>query len=278
VEVTESALAGNQEFLRSEIDRFRADGFEVWMDDFGNGYSSLHLLKDYSFDLIKVDMGFLAGFENNEDARVMLAHMISMAKEMGIKTLVEGVETKAQVNFLKGIGCGRAQGFFFGRPASLDDMEDATVRHAYPPFELEEKRPFYEAIGRVNLLRPDAHGDINGHYVPGDVPAAIIRRREGEYKYLNASDVYLDFLRSTGLSSLKESQDRLNDPTRVEHIRLNEAVDRCIVSGNWEWATYFENGNYVSLRVCEIAGFPERDAVAALLIGLNISESSSFIS
>ena len=69
VEVTESALTGNQEFLKDEIDRFRSDGFEVWMDDFGSGYSSLNLLKEYSFDLVKIDMGFLRGFEAGDDSR-----------------------------------------------------------------------------------------------------------------------------------------------------------------------------------------------------------------
>jgi len=122
VEVTESTLAGNQEFLKAEIDRFRASGFEVWMDDFGSGYSSLNILKAYEFDLVKVDKGFLQDFDKGERARVLLSHIIGLVEGLGLKTLVEGVETREQYDFLRSIGCGRAQGSFFGVPSSLEEM------------------------------------------------------------------------------------------------------------------------------------------------------------
>ena len=274
VEVTESALAGNQEFLKGEIDRFRTAGFEVWMDDFGSGYSSLNTLESYDFDLVKVDMGFLRNFEQNEEARILLSHIIGMTKEMGIKTLVEGVETAEQLEFLSSIGCGRAQGYFFGMPSSLADVREATIDGAYPPLELPDRHSFYEAVGRVNLLRPDPAKAIDGHYVPGDFPAAIMRRQNGVYEYLNVSNVYRSFLRAMGVDSVYESEVRLNDKTRVEHIRVDESVEVCIRSGEWEWATYYENGKYCSLRVKCIANKEEDDMVAIIVVAINIQESA----
>ena len=121
VEVTESALDSDLN-LRQEMDRFRAAGFEVWMDDFGCGYSSLNLLKDYEFDVLKVDMEFLRDMESNQRSKTIVASVIRMAKSLGIRTLVEGVETKEQCEFLREAGCDMMQGYLFGRPRPLDEL------------------------------------------------------------------------------------------------------------------------------------------------------------
>jgi diguanylate cyclase (GGDEF)-like protein len=118
VEITESALDGSSN-LRCEMDRFRAAGFEVWMDDFGCGYSSLNLLKDYEFDVLKVDMEFLRDMEANLRSKTIVASVIAMAQSLGIRTLVEGVETQAQREFLQQIGCDMMQGYLFGKPRPL---------------------------------------------------------------------------------------------------------------------------------------------------------------
>ncbi|MBR3328500.1 MAG: phosphodiesterase [Atopobiaceae bacterium] len=118
IEVTESALNDRSD-LRAEMDRFRAAGFEVWMDDFGCGYSSLNLLKDYEFDVLKVDMEFLRDLEVNERSKTIVASVISMAKRLGIRTLVEGVETTAHHEFLRSLGCDMMQGYLFGKPRPL---------------------------------------------------------------------------------------------------------------------------------------------------------------
>jgi len=274
IEITESALSGNAEFLKGEIDRFRKDGFEVWMDDFGSGYSSFHVLNDYNFDLVKVDMGFLRTFDKNEYSRIMLSHIIGMCKELGLKTLVEGVETQEQMEFLRGIGCGRGQGYFFGKPASLVEVEQAMEAQLYPNLEKPGHYDFYEEVGRVNLLRPDPAVSDTGHYVPGDIPAAIVQRRGKTYKYLNVSDVYYNFLQAIGVNTLDESTRRLNDTTHIEHMRMQEGIDVCITSGQWEWITFYEDGKYYSFRAKCIASHPEEDTVAIILVAINVQEAS----
>ncbi len=119
IEITESALHSGSN-LRYEMDRFRAAGFEVWMDDFGCGYSSLNLLKDYDFDVLKVDMEFLRDMEANERSKKILLSVLEMARKLGIRTLVEGVETPAQCDFLRAAGCDMMQGYLFGRPAPIE--------------------------------------------------------------------------------------------------------------------------------------------------------------
>ena len=124
IEITESINDEDMTVLNLGIERFRALGYEVWMDDFGSGYSSLNVLKDYSFDTIKFDMKFLHGFDVNksEKAKYIISSNLEMARLMGMQALAEGVETPEQLKYLRSIGFDKAQGYYFGRPMKLDEL------------------------------------------------------------------------------------------------------------------------------------------------------------
>ena len=124
VEVTESALTDNHAKLNEAINRIKELGYSLWLDDFGSGYSSLNVLKDYQFDVIKIDMRFLSNLENNEKARTLIDCIIQMANRIHMLTLTEGVETKVQADFLNKIGCTRLQGYLFGKPIPIKDLYD----------------------------------------------------------------------------------------------------------------------------------------------------------
>ena len=266
MEVTESALTGNAEFLKGEIDRFRAAGIEVWMDDFGSGYSSLNVLKDYTFDMVKVDMAFLRGLQHTEQARIMLAKVIDMAKELGIKTLVEGVETQDQYDFLCSLGCGRAQGWLFGKPTSQPASVEGITNDTHPEVEPVDKRAFYEEIGRINLMRPDPHPTAEGHYLPSDTPCCIIRRCDGNYEYLNSSDLYEQFLNSIGHVSLRESERIINNPAHPLHARFASLASRCIESNDWAYNKIETDGKTIVVRMRPISSVPGCDEMALLAI------------
>ena len=99
IEITESAFSDHPEKLSDFISHFHALGFQVWMDDFGTAYSSLGALKDLNFDELKIDMSFLS--TSTDKARSIVTAIVRMAKEIGIQTLAEGVETKEQYEFLR---------------------------------------------------------------------------------------------------------------------------------------------------------------------------------
>ena len=124
IEITESIGSEDTTVLNLGIDRFRAMGYEVWMDDFGSGYSSLNVLKDYNFDTIKFDMKFLHGFDikKSEKAKYIISSNLQMARLMGMQALAEGVETAEQLEYLRSIGFDKAQGYYFGRPMNLDEI------------------------------------------------------------------------------------------------------------------------------------------------------------
>ncbi|MBR1739995.1 MAG: EAL domain-containing protein [Ruminococcus sp.] len=122
VEVTESALTDTQDLLNKALERLRGLGYKVWLDDFGSGYSSLNVLKDYRFDVLKIDMKFLTGFSDNEKTRPILENIVGLTKQLGMVSLTEGVETREQFEFLRSIGCDRAQGYLFSRPVPKDEL------------------------------------------------------------------------------------------------------------------------------------------------------------
>ncbi len=122
IEVTESTLSENDEKLKEILKEFRKNGYALWLDDFGAGYSGLNVLKEYDFDMMKIDMKFLTGFSGNAKARHILKNIITMAKELNMSTLTEGVETEEAYQFLKDNGCEQIQGYLFGRPMPAKEL------------------------------------------------------------------------------------------------------------------------------------------------------------
>ena len=122
VEVTESALTDNFSRLNAAMNRIKELGYSLWLDDFGSGYSSLNVLKDYQFDVVKIDMRFLSNLENSEKSKTLIDCIVKMANRINMLTLTEGVETEMQAEFLNQIGCNRLQGYLFGKPIPKDAL------------------------------------------------------------------------------------------------------------------------------------------------------------
>lgn len=122
VEITESALSKTNIKLKKAMEDFRARGYSLWLDDFGSGYSGLNVLKEFSFDTMKIDMTFLERFSENEKTRPILSSIISLAQKIGMQTLTEGVETEEACAFLRSIGCLRLQGYLFGKPMPKEEF------------------------------------------------------------------------------------------------------------------------------------------------------------
>ena len=134
VEITESALSDDVSRLQKSMRILREKGYSIWLDDFGSGYSSMNVLKDYKFDLLKIDMVFLKNFTGNENAHKIIKSILDLAKDLGMMTLTEGVETQEAVDFLQSAGCGRLQGYFYGKPMTYDEiyakLQDGTYKLA----------------------------------------------------------------------------------------------------------------------------------------------------
>ena len=122
VEITESAIAQEEELMRETVTGLRENGFEFSIDDFGSGLSSLSLVADTAPDEIKIDRALLKKNCENERERVILESIILFANRLNIRTVAEGVETKEQYGFLRTCNCNLIQGFYFAHPMPEDDF------------------------------------------------------------------------------------------------------------------------------------------------------------
>ena len=123
IEITETAFVDNPDLLIQTTVDLREYGFQVEMDDFGSGYSSLHMLKEVPVDRIKLDLHFLSGKGEPERGRIIVSHMIQMVKSLGMSLIAEGVENVKQAEFLQSRGCSEMQGFYFHKPMPIEEFE-----------------------------------------------------------------------------------------------------------------------------------------------------------
>lgn len=107
-------------------------GYKLLMDDFGSGYSSLNMLKDTPFDVIKIDRGFLQDFMGSGRGQEIVRYTIRMTQAIGLDMVAEGVETKDQADFLSECGCDIAQGFYYAKPMPLEDFNKKLQNQSKP--------------------------------------------------------------------------------------------------------------------------------------------------
>ncbi len=123
-EFTETTTVRDLENLKGIVFALRSKGIKTSVDDFGTGYSSLSLIRDIAFDELKIDKSFLDGANESDERKfIMMKHVISMANELEMSIITEGVERREQIEMLKNLGCLYVQGFFFDRPLQKMEFE-----------------------------------------------------------------------------------------------------------------------------------------------------------
>ena len=123
LEVTESAYTDKASTVLETIHRLRELGFEIEMDDFGSGYSSLNMLSDMPIDVLQMDMQFVRNIETSDTDMRLVKLILDIARYLGVKVVAEGVETEGQLRLLKDVGCDLIQGFYFSRPVPPEEFE-----------------------------------------------------------------------------------------------------------------------------------------------------------
>ncbi len=160
IEMTETALMGTSGGPENVVDRLRARGLRIAIDDFGTGYSSLLYLRRFPVDRIKIAQEFVKdiGIEPNDTAIVKAA--IGLARELGIAVLAEGVETADQVRLLHAWGCRQAQGFYFAKPMSAEDvlplLRSGSVMHWLASGSIAPRRPRRLGVTKPRRAQPAA--------------------------------------------------------------------------------------------------------------------------
>ena len=132
IEVTESVLLDKDERIRLTLEGLVALGIKLSLDDFGTGYASLSYLRNFRFDVIKIDRSFVSELQNNQDDITLIRAIISIARDMSLLTIAEGVETAEQQAILNELGCCLGQGFHFSRPVPGAEMGALIANQTVP--------------------------------------------------------------------------------------------------------------------------------------------------
>lgn len=122
LEVTESAYMDDPRQMRVILTQLKEVGFHILMDDFGSGYSSLNMLMNLPVDTLKIDMLFIRQMDISQRAGDIIGSIVQMAQWLNLETVMEGVETREQSEYLKNIGCNAGQGYYFSKPISETDF------------------------------------------------------------------------------------------------------------------------------------------------------------
>lgn len=209
IEITESVIGSDFDFMTKQISRFQELGFQVWMDDFGAGYSSLNVLKEIPFDLIKFDMSFMRHFNEKNNGKIILSELMKLAFAIGVDTVCEGVETEEQLQFLKEIGCSKIQGFFYSKPNSLEQIMERINTKIAIGFENPTETKYYETIGQINLhdlavITNGSERDFDNIF--NTLPMAIIEINDKTTNFARTNQSYRNyFLRTFGIPLSMES-------------------------------------------------------------------------
>lgn len=133
LEVTEGVLIRNPLEAKNNLQRLKDLGVKLAMDDFGTGYSSLSNLKNFPFDILKIDRTFVRDIEKDEDDYALVSAAVSMGRGLGLKIVAEGIETKNQFDILSDMKCDSVQGFYFSRPLSAEAIKDWSESYLSKP-------------------------------------------------------------------------------------------------------------------------------------------------
>jgi len=122
VELTETAVIGDEVHASLLLSRLRATGVKVWLDDFGTGFSGLSHLRRVPVDGVKIDRSFVADVLRDPDDLALTTAIIAMAHSLGITVVAEGVEKAGQYAILRDRGCDLAQGYWMGHPVGIEEF------------------------------------------------------------------------------------------------------------------------------------------------------------
>ncbi len=283
VEFTESAFSRDAEYFARVIEQFRSAGYGVWMDDFGSGYSSLNLLKDYAFDVLKIDVEFLRGLEHSSRTRDIVASVVDMAKKLGIQTLAEGVETEEQYQFLRSIGCEMVQGYYFAKPLPMREI-DVLIEDGKLSVESGSDSDYFDRIGQVNMLSatPFEFADhrSSSPSLSSIIPLGIVEKRGDDYSVTIANDAFLKLAEESKIADVEGMNIVFTTQTaRLTH-ELQALAQKAKETGEEVRIDFSDFNQAFTLQALHIAQTDDRDAFLVSIdhYGEHLAEEQNRIS
>lgn len=278
IEITESILIDDLDYMKIQIDRFHKEGFTVWMDDFGSGYSSPSILQEIPFDAVKIDKLFIDNITTNENSRILVNEFVRLFSGLQCESIAEGVETIEQVNFLKEIGCSQLQGYYYHKPVPYSVLCELFDKKDPLTYENPDETDYYSKVGTVNLydVSNASLGSLDGmHHYFDAIPMFIGEAGEHELRLIRGNKSFRDFMNhyypklySLGVLPYSSTMDI--------GYEFTSAIQSCKENGNQIIVdVQTERGAIIHIFIRRIATNPKTNAVALAIVILGYVENNA---
>ncbi len=280
IEITESIIGSDFDFIKAQADRLRDLGFPVWMDDFGSGYSSLDVLADLNVDLVKLDLRFMQQFDSGDRAKIVLTELVRMALNLGVDTVCEGVEREDQYEFLRDIGCAKIQGYYFAKPVPYEEIVRRYSDNTLIGFEDPAQAAYFDALCRINLydlsvLAKDEDDRLK-HYF-NTIPMAVLEVRGETARFTRTNQAYRDFIARTFNIELTGGSDNYRDtPEGAGRPFVLMLRQCCKEGGRAVFDETMPDGTRVHSFMRRIAENPVTETTAAAVAVLAVSNAPEY--
>ncbi len=238
VEITETAFIDDEAILTESIQKLRANGYTVTLDNFGEGHSSLAALQRCSIDETSLDKVFFENF--TESSCLLLTSILLMAKTLSIHTAAEGVQTEEQAEFLRRIGCEKIQGPVCRPHVTPVDQLQILQQAQAPYFESLLEQQVFQQAGLTNLVT--------------DAPIALFVDDEKKLQLLTANTSYEKELQLCDIDSIQEANRQLRELPQPIAARLHTMAHEAIRSHRVEGELFVQNGRYFQFHLRNLAG------------------------
>ncbi len=277
IEITESIICSDFDFIKGQVQQFRELGFPVWMDDFGSGYSSLDVLQSIQFDLVKFDMSFMRKLDEGKNGKIILTDLMRMVTKLGLDTICEGVETEEQVRFLQEIGCAKFQGYYFSTPIPLPRIMQVLDEVSRTGMENPEEEQYYKVIGRANLYdfsEISSKEDITFQNVFSMLPMGILEINQDSIHYIRSNQPYRDLLKRFFNIDISGSQTMFTVSSEEYNTFFMKKLRQCSDSGKHLLIDeHLEDGTVMHSFVRKIGVNPTNGTTAIAIVVLSVSDT-----
>ncbi len=255
IEINERLIAHDREYIKNRLKQFHEEGYEIVIDDFGSGRSSVKILKDYTFDELKIDMGALWG--PDEKSKKIIEFLCSMAKSFGIRVVAEGVESEEQSAFLTKIGCGKLQGYYFGKPCVYWDLLPY-IREKGLSTESLGLRNYYDIIGQTDIKEKS------------NLSYGIAEYSNDSIRFLHMNELFKKNIGSVDVQSFDILDSLCNDPESKVRLKFNTLMKLSKERKKEQVMDFVWKGNYCIAKVKHLTGTENRDAFEVIFRNLSM--------
>ncbi len=276
IDVIESACSTRDEAVLSKLKEFHELGFQVWMDDYGNGNFAPILLQQIHFDLLKINMGLVGQLRVSKEARIIITELVRMAMALGIEVAAEGVEDAEEVEFLTEIGCIKLQGFYYCKPVSLSDILTRYKTGTQIGFENPDERDYYTTVGHVSLYdlaftNKDDDGVVDYF---DTLPMAILQVNSEEISLLRCNGNFRKFCYANFTEQRGVSTYYFKDSSKHIGFYAMTAVRQCGIDGKRAIIDErTKTGKMVQLLIDKISENPVTGMSAVAVVILSVTDT-----